>query len=1040
MRKSFFLLFGIGLLLPNLMIAQEAHISEENIALNTYAFSDPNPIATPSKVYPYFRFDGYTDHPVRKDWKMVVLENDYIKVFIAPEIGGKIWGAIEKSTGKEFVYFNHVVKFRDVAIRGAWTSGGIEINFGTFGHAPSCSTPVDYMLKENEDGSVSCILGDTDLSLNTPWRVEVNLPKDKAYFTTRCLWYNQSSLEEPYYHWMNGGFKAGGNLEFIYPGTHHIGHSGETGLWPLDEEEREIKFYEKNDFGPYKSYHVLGSYTDYFGGYWHDDALGMIHWSPYEAKPGKKIWIWGLSRQGMIWENLLTDQDGQYVELQSGRLFNQAAAGSTFSPFKHRGFAPYTTDTWTEHWYPVLNTEGIAYANEWGALNTIQRNGYLIFKFSPVQPVQDSFTVHVAGKEVYQKNIQLQPLETFSDSISLDTGQNLAIQIGNKIKWSHNLSEETIVNRPLQSPENFDWTSAYGFYLKGKEWIRQREYANAWESLAKCLEKNPHYLPALGEMAHLAYRMMEYDQAQTYALQGLAIDTYDPLSNYILGLVRVQEDQYFPAKEAFSLAAASTEYRVAAYTQLARLTLQEKNYEEARHYAEKSLDYNRHNLEAYQIIAFSYRKTDDTEEAIHTLDKLLEIDPLNHPARFEQWRLNPNQFPADDFKKYIRNEFPHETYLRMAQWYAAIGHEAEAIALLGMAPQQPIISYWLAYLYHQTHQPTQAAQALTQALEQSPYLVFPHRTETLEVLDWALEEKSHWKTRYYQALIYWTKNQEEKAEELFQQCGNEPDYAPFYLARAAMLKAEASPQEYLADLQKAEALSPEDWRTVMELYDYYIDTHNFDKALSIAEKYVKKYPENSRIGLSYARVLLYQGQYAACLTFLKNYEVLPYEGATDGRLLYRNANLLSAAEQIQKKQYKKALQSIEAARQWPENLGAGQPYAWDSRPEDYLLLSLYLQQGKKEEAQILQKEMIDHLPEAGRYNFNDVFSIMALLETNQKTEAIEHLKQWVEQQPENKIALWLQAHLTDNTEKANALEAQLGPDTSFEVIRKSISL
>jgi hypothetical protein len=426
------------------------------------------------------------------------------------------------------------------------------------------------------------------------------------------------------------------------------------------------------------------------------------------------------------------------------------------------------------------------------------------------------------------------------------------------------------------------------------------------------------------------------------------------------------------------------------------------------------------------------------EEAIEVLNKLLEIDPLNHPARFEQWRLNPNQFPAEDFKKYIRNEFPHETYLRMATWYAAIGDEAEAIALLEMAPPQPILSYWLAYLYHQTGQ--QAQQALTQALEQSPYLVFPHRTETLEVLDWALAEKSHWKTRYYQGLIYWVKNREEKAKELFRQCDNEPEYAPFYLARAAMFKEEVSPQEYLTDLQKAEALSPDDWRTVMELHDYYIDTHNFDKALAIAEKYVKKYPENSRIGLSYARVLLYQGQYAAALDFLKNYEVLPYEGATDGRLLYRNANLLVAAEQIQKKQYKKALQSIEAARQWPENLGAGQPYAWDTRPEDYLLLSLYLQQGNKEKAQALVKEMEAQLSETGRYNLNDAFSIMALLGTDQKAEAIDHAEQWLKQQPENKIALWLQAHLTHNAEKANALEAELGPDTSFEVIRKGISI
>lgn len=68
-------------------------------------------------------------------------------------------GAVEKSTGKEFIYFNHVVKFPDVAMRGAWTSGGIEFNFGIFGHTPSCSSPVDYLTRENADGSTSCFVG-----------------------------------------------------------------------------------------------------------------------------------------------------------------------------------------------------------------------------------------------------------------------------------------------------------------------------------------------------------------------------------------------------------------------------------------------------------------------------------------------------------------------------------------------------------------------------------------------------------------------------------------------------------------------------------------------------------------------------------------------------------------------------------------------------------------------------------------------------------------------------------------------------------------
>jgi hypothetical protein len=61
-------------------------------------------------------------------------------------------------------------------------------------------------------------------------------------------------------------FKASGNLEFVFPGTHHAGHGGEYGYWPLDTLA-EISFYENNDFGSYKSYHIIGRPSDFYGGF-----------------------------------------------------------------------------------------------------------------------------------------------------------------------------------------------------------------------------------------------------------------------------------------------------------------------------------------------------------------------------------------------------------------------------------------------------------------------------------------------------------------------------------------------------------------------------------------------------------------------------------------------------------------------------------------------------------------------------------------------------------------------------------------------------
>ena len=198
---------------------QDISIREEYVTFPTYQFGDPDPVARPGKIYPYFRFDGYSSSATSQKHKMVVMENKWIKLWVAPDIGGKIWGALDKKTGKYFIYYNNVVKFRDIAMRGPWTSGGIEFNFGSIGHAPTTVTPVDYHYQNNPDGSVSCFIGAIELTSRTEWRVEIRLPADKAWFETRSYWNNPTNLKTSLYHWQTAAADAGDDLKFYYPGN-----------------------------------------------------------------------------------------------------------------------------------------------------------------------------------------------------------------------------------------------------------------------------------------------------------------------------------------------------------------------------------------------------------------------------------------------------------------------------------------------------------------------------------------------------------------------------------------------------------------------------------------------------------------------------------------------------------------------------------------------------------------------------------------------------------------------------------------------------
>ena len=458
-----------------------------------------------------------------------------------PEVGGKVWGAIEKSTGKEFIYQNHVLKFRAIGIRGPWTSGGIEHNFGLdLGHAPWTASPVDYMLKENPDGSVSCIVGGLDLASRTQWRVKINLPKDKAYFETQSMWYNPTPMHDAYLSWENAGFKASDDLQFYFPGRYYIGHDGAVSPWPINKEGRNMSIYRENNFGTSKSYHVSGSYTDWFGGYWHNADFGFGHWAPYSDAPGKKIWIWSLARDGAIWKNLLTDTDGQYIEAQSGVKFNQASRESGYnSPFRQLSMRPHYTETKSEYWFPTIKTKGIVDASPTGSLNVYASKDSLTITFSPITTINDSLIVNLAGGRIYKEFLCLKPLQFYQKSILLAEGENqdIHVVIGKNLLSYASDKEANKIDRPTLSAKNREPVSAGHLFSLAEDMNAMRDYSQALKYYLASLQIEPSQNKALSKVAELYYRRGEYAEGLTYARRALENDTYDASANFIYGVL-----------------------------------------------------------------------------------------------------------------------------------------------------------------------------------------------------------------------------------------------------------------------------------------------------------------------------------------------------------------------------------------------------------------------------------------------------------------------------------------------------------------------
>jgi tetratricopeptide (TPR) repeat protein len=959
-------------------------------------------------------------------WEVIKLENEYIEVYVMPTDGGKVWGAIEKSTGLEFVYRNEVMKYRNISMRGPWTSGGIELNFGYIGHNPSTCVPVDYKTVENEDGSVSCFVGSLDLPSRTKWYVEIRVPKDKAYFETRATWTNATTLPQTYYNWMTGSAVTTDDLEFTFPGNQEIGHGGEHGLWPVDSEGNKISWYKHNNFGSSKSYHVIGEYNDFMGGYYHNSKFGFGHWSLYDEMPGRKLWLWSLARDGGIWEDLLTDTDGQYMEMQAGRMFNQYGGTSAFqTPISQTPLTPGITDRWTQIWFPVKEIGTFVDVSPTGVMNARAENGKLELGINSLAFADAKITVKSDGKIIFTEDKKFKPMEVYKTSVALTTGAEYEVVVEG-MDLQYNPAKRKYISRPFISEMPKDLVTPTSLYQEGMELKEARNYVKAKELFNRCLEADPLHIDAMSALTELYYRKALYDSALYFANRALQLDTYHPAANYFAGITYHAKGNYIDALESFGWAARWSEYKATAYAQMAAIELKLEDKALAIHYANLALDYDRNNFAAMKVLAVLYRISGETALADKYIEMISKLDPLSHFADFERNLLHPSAENALRFTSTITNEMPYQTYLELCMEYYNLGQKNDAVKLLDKAPSHPLITLWKAFL-------TNDAVLLNGVVNASAEFVFPYRIETLTALNWAASNNNNWKFKYYLALNYYAINRIDDAIKMFTVCGQEPDFAPFYLTRAALMVPKDAGQE-LQDLQTAQKLAPNDWRAVVRLIDYYDVKKDYQTALTLSTAARKKFKDNSTIAVKHAIAQINNGQYANSLKTLDKMIILPHEGARQGKEVFEQASLFLAMDLIGKKKYSEAVKMIEKSKEWPERLGVGKPYNPDIRIQDYLTIYCLEKMNRIGEIEALRKSIIDFTEQRPSPSFSNILAINIMKETGDSKGANELLQKLSGQA--NPIQKWVIAASNNDQATLNTLEKDFEKNTRFMILKR----
>ena len=332
----------------------------ETVVIPTYEVGAPekNPIFLEKRVYqgssgvvyPYPVIESISNEKTDKEYAAVFIENEYIKVMILPELGGRVQMAYDKIKKRHFIYYNHVIKPALVGLAGPWISGGIEFNWPQH-HRPSTYMPIDSTIEENADGSVTVWVNEMERMTHQKGMAGFTLRPGKAYLEIKGVLYNRTEVPQTFLWWANPAVAVNDHYQSVFPpDINAVFDHGKRAVssfpiatgtyYKMDYSAGvDISNY-KNIFVP-TSYMAVNSKYDFEGGYENDTKAGMLHVANHHVSPGKKQWTWGNGDFGRAWDRNLTDEDGPYIELMAGVYTENQPDFTWLQPYEEKSFVQY---------------------------------------------------------------------------------------------------------------------------------------------------------------------------------------------------------------------------------------------------------------------------------------------------------------------------------------------------------------------------------------------------------------------------------------------------------------------------------------------------------------------------------------------------------------------------------------------------------------------------------------------------------------------------------------------------------------------------
>ena len=979
MKKVFFCLFAF--IIPVFSFAQvKVYEGKEEIPTYKKGADELSPIfytgrgvqGAAGHMYPYPAQTNLGDELSPVSYDMVYLENEYLKVTILPQFGGRLFSAIDKTNGRELFHRNSVIKPDLIGTLGAWISGGIEWCFPHH-HRTTTLMPSDYYMVENEDGSATIWIGETERDQRLRGIIGITLRPGCSYIEAEYRLNNTNEVTRNFLFWANVAITSDENWRSFWPPSQEIGvfHSNTSFThWPVSNEVyRGIDYtsgvdltWWKNHPDPVSFFFWQGK-EGFVGGYDYATNAGTIHVGDVVQNKTSKMWQFGPGLQGQNARRKLTDDGKAYVELMTGTFSNNQPGYGWFSPHAVKEAKNY--------WYPIRDLEIVKNATIDASVTLQMRDENTIFYgFNTTQSFKEAKAILKYGNDVLSTEIiDIDPSKPFTSTYTskeemdehqlytelLDTEGNVLVSY-TLYKLQHPELPE-VQERPALPGEI---ESVEDLYLTGR-FVEQfsRPGYNADDYYLKALKISPddyRVNTALGIRKVHRWRFEEAEKYLQKAAEKLRIRYYQPKEGEIFYYLGLTQQALGKDKEAYRNFSQSTwyyEWHSSGYYQLALIESKKGNIQKALEYIEKA--YSTNNLDGRIAILYSalLRRSGDKDKALDLMDKLIEFDPINFTAHFEK-QLIQGENSMDEWQKYMQDV--ENNYLDITVNYMNAGMIDDGLQLLSTLknPTDPLIDYYLVWLYSNINQANKAKQHLEHAEKLSIDYCFPYRKETLSVLEYIIQLDPEQAIPYYllgnllydkrpaDAIVAWEKAL--KADGNLGMVYRNLAFGAFY--------HENDMEKAIQYMKKAIEIDPDHAIWYAELEQYYdLSEEDYKECLAIMSAHIDVIKNDITAPKGLVKLFNLNGDYDKAINLLTEHHFRTWEG---GRVIYYHyvdAYTLKALQLLENDQPKEAISLLEKAMEYPENLEVGKPLDDERNAMIYYFMGqAYEMMGKKSKA------------------------------------------------------------------------------------------